>query len=90
MADWERLGASELGAMADRVVLGRAGARDLEGSSAVLQQLARRAGVGVGPMVVGESSREKVPSSRLDLSKTGMWGSMPWSCTSHCSIFAEP
>ncbi|MDP9103676.1 MAG: Gfo/Idh/MocA family oxidoreductase [Pseudomonadota bacterium] len=33
---------------------------------------------------------EKVPSSRLDLSNTGMCGSIPWSWTSHSSIGADP
>jgi hypothetical protein len=37
-----------------------------------------------------KSDRENVPSSRLDLSKTGMWGAIPLVFTSQSSEGAEP
>ncbi len=55
------------GAIADRVVLRRPGARNLEGPPAVLQQLARRTGVGVCLVVVGEVVAGEGPVLALGL-----------------------
>ena len=65
--------------------VGRSGARDDAGAQSAGWARGRRA----ASVVVGEL-REKVPSVRLDLSKTGTCGSIPRSWTSQFSISAEP
>jgi hypothetical protein len=54
------------------------------------EDLARRAGVDVALLSKVKSSREKVPSSRLDLSITGICGAIFLSLTSQLSIAADP
>jgi hypothetical protein len=54
------------------------------------KSLAARAMVNVACRINRKSLREKVPSSRFELSNTGIWGAMPFSSTSQFSIGAAP
>ena len=54
------------------------------------QCFAGRATISVGAFVVAEVLLEKVPSSRSDLSQTGMCGAIRFTSTSQFSIGAAP
>jgi hypothetical protein len=67
-----------------------AGSRHRELPAVAPQELSARAAVGVARSIVGEVVTREGASVRLDLSNTGICGSIPRSLTNQSSISAEP
>src|SRR4051812_19145457 len=85
-----RLAIQLAGAIAHHAVLIDKRARHSIDFLALPEFLPGRADIAVALVVIGKSSREKVPSVCWDLSNTGMCGSIPCSLTSQFSISAVP